>query len=64
MGLTLEDALGLPALAGTTVAAGAAGLGRPVRHMVVDDPADPLAGAGQDVLIVLGARLPPADPAN
>ena len=32
--------------------------------MVVDDPADPLAGAGPDVLVVLGARLPPADAAN
>jgi purine catabolism regulator len=32
--------------------------------MVVDDPADPLAVAGPDVLVVLGARLPPADPAN
>jgi PucR family transcriptional regulator, purine catabolism regulatory protein len=64
MGLTLEEALELPALAGTTVAAGSAGLSRAVRHMVVDDPADPLVGAGQDVLVVLGARLPPADPVN
>ena len=32
--------------------------------MVVDDPSDPLAAAGPDVLVVLGARLPPADPAN
>src|SRR3712207_2409479 len=64
MGLTLEEALELAALEGTTVAAGAAGLGRAVRHMVVDDPTDPLSGAGQDVLIVLGARLPPADPVN
>src|SRR4051794_41933974 len=64
MGLTVEEALELPALAGTSVAAGAAGLGRVVRHMVVDDPADPLAAAGPDVLIVLGARLPPADAAN
>src|SRR3954469_21912316 len=64
MGLTVEEALELPGLAGTTVAAGAAGLGRIVRHMVVDDPADPLAAAGPDVLVVLGARLPPADPAN
>jgi purine catabolism regulator len=46
------------------VAAGAGGLGRVVRHMIVDDPSDPLAGAGPDVLVVLGARLPPADPAN
>ena len=64
MGLTVEEALQLPALAGTSVAAGAAGLGRVVRHMVVDDPSDPLAGAGADVLVVLGARLPPADAAN
>src|SRR3712207_7163802 len=64
MGLTLEEALALPALEGATVAAGSAGLGRAVRHMVVDDPSDPLSGAGQDALVVLGARLPPADPAN
>src|SRR5688572_27491010 len=64
MGLTVEEALQLPGLTGTSVAAGSAGLGRVVRHMVVDDPADPLAAAGQDVLVVLGARLPPADPAN
>ena len=64
MGLTIEEALRLPALAGTTVVAGADGLDRAVRHMVVDDPADPLAVAGPDVLVVLGARLPPADPAN
>jgi purine catabolism regulator len=64
MGLTVEEALELPTLAGTAVAAGASGLSRVVRHMVVDDPADPLAGAGPDVLVVLGARLPPADPAN
>jgi purine catabolism regulator len=64
MGLTVEEALQLPGLAGTQVASGSAGLGRVVRHMVVDDPADPLAAAGADVLVVLGARLPPADPAN
>src|SRR3954470_10838914 len=64
MGLTLEEALHLPTLAGTTVVAGGQGLGRAVRHMVVDDPADPLGVAGPDVLVVLGARLPPADPAN
>ena len=62
MGLTIEEALQLPGLSGTSVAAGAAGLHRVVRHMVVDDPADPLAAAGPDVLVVLGARLPPADP--
>src|SRR6187402_2694446 len=64
MGLTIEEALNLPGLRGTSVAAGAAGLSRVVRHMVVDDPSDPLAAAGPDVLVVLGARLPPADPAN
>src|SRR3954469_9692142 len=64
MGLTLEEALHLPGLTGTTVVAGAEGLGRPIRHMVVDDPSDPLAVAGPDVLVVLGARLPPADPVN
>src|SRR4051794_16694728 len=64
MGLTLEEALHLPGLAGTTVVAGAEGLDRPIRHMVVDDPSDPLAVAGPDVLVVLGARLPPADPVN
>src|SRR3954452_16645545 len=64
MGLTLEEALELPALAGTTVVAGGQGLDRAVRHMVVDDPSDPLGVAGPDVLVVLGARLPPADPAN
>jgi purine catabolism regulator len=64
MGLTVEDLLDLRGLAGTEIAAGAAGSGRIVRHMVVDDPADPMAGAGPDVLVVLGARLPPADPAS
>ncbi|HEY4630903.1 MAG TPA: PucR family transcriptional regulator ligand-binding domain-containing protein, partial [Blastococcus sp.] len=64
MGLTVEEALRLPGLRGAQVAAGSAGLNRVVRHMVVDDPADPLAAAGPDVLVVLGARLPPADPAN
>ncbi|WNV77507.1 PucR family transcriptional regulator ligand-binding domain-containing protein [Geodermatophilus sp. DSM 44513] len=64
MGLTLAEALRLPALAGTEVLAGSGGLDRVVRHVVVDDPADPLAVAGPDVLVVLGARLPPADPAN
>src|ERR671926_358051 len=63
-GLTLEEALALPALAGAALVAGADGVERVVRHMVGDDPADPLAVAGPDVLVVLGARLPPADPAN
>ncbi|MGY2003014.1 PucR family transcriptional regulator [Blastococcus sp. SYSU DS1024] len=64
MGLTVEEALDLAVLAGSTVTTGAAGLGRVIRHMVVDDPAEPLAAAGPDVLVVLGARLPPADPAS
>ncbi|WP_324277560.1 hypothetical protein [Blastococcus brunescens] len=41
MGLTVEEALQLRGLAGTSVAAGGSGLGRVVRHMVVDDPANP-----------------------
>ena len=64
LGLTLDEALQLPGLGGTVVAAGTGGLERVVRHMVVDNPADPLATAGPDVLVVLGARLPPADPVN
>src|SRR3954468_16198812 len=64
MGLTVEEALELPGLAGTSVAAGAAGLGRAVRHVVAAAPPAPLAAAGPDVLVVLGARLPPADAAN
>src|SRR3954451_6066355 len=64
MGLTLEEALQLSALSGTTVVAGGQGLDRAVRHMVVDDPSDPLGVAGPDVLVVLGARLPPGDPAH
>src|SRR3954453_5619156 len=64
MGLTVAEALQLPGLAGAAVVAGGEGLERVVRHMVVDDPSDPLAVAGPDVLVVLGARLPPADPVN
>jgi PucR family transcriptional regulator, purine catabolism regulatory protein len=64
MGLSLAEALRLPGLAGTEVVAGGGGLDRVVRYVVVDDPADPLAVAGPDVLVVLGARLPPADVAN
>ncbi len=64
VGLRVEEALRLPRLAGVEVAAGRAGLGRLVRHMVVDDPAAPLAAAGPDVVVVLGARLPPADAAD
>src|SRR4051794_21239570 len=64
MGLTIEEALELPGLAGTSVAAGVAGLSRVVRHMVVDDPTDPLAAAGPDVLVGLGARRPPPGAGN
>ncbi|WP_235494441.1 PucR family transcriptional regulator [Geodermatophilus sp. Leaf369] len=65
----LEDSMGLSvtqllALTDGTLVAGSSGAGRVVRQVVVDDPADPLAGAGPDVLVVLGARLPPADPAQ
>src|SRR3954452_20093241 len=64
MGLTLEEALQLPSLAGTTVVAGGSGLDRAVRHMVVDDPSDPLGVAGPDVLVVLGAPAAPGRPAS
>ncbi|MGY1916439.1 helix-turn-helix domain-containing protein [Blastococcus sp. SYSU DS0973] len=64
MGLTVQEALGLPVLDGASVAAGGSGLSRSIRHMVVDNPAEPLAAAGPDVLVVLGARLPQADPAS
>src|SRR3712207_8555055 len=64
MGVGRAEALRLPALWGTEVVAEPGGLDRVVRYMVVDDPADPLALAGPDVLVVLGARLPPADAAN
>ncbi len=65
----LEDSMGLSVtqllvLTDGTLVAGSAGAGRVVRQVVVDDPADPLAGAGPDVLVVLGARLPPADPSQ
>src|SRR3954464_15611952 len=64
MGLSLAEALRLPGLVGTEGVAGGAGLDRGVRYMVVAAPAAPLALAGPDVLVVLGARLPPADAAN
>src|SRR3712207_8058172 len=64
MGLTLEEALELPALEGTTVAAGAARVGRAVPPMGVDDPPDPPPGAGAGGLLVLGGRLPPAGPGD
>ncbi|GAB3302825.1 PucR family transcriptional regulator [Geodermatophilus aquaeductus] len=63
VGLRVDEALRLPRLAGAEVVAGRAGADRTVRHMVVDDPSAPLRSAGPDVLVVLGARLPPADPA-
>src|SRR3954462_15477991 len=64
MGLTVEEAVQLPGLRGTQVAAGSSGVHRVVRNMMVDDPAGPPSAAGPDVLVVLGARLPPADAAN
>src|SRR4051794_157891 len=64
MGLTLEEALQLPALAGSTVVAGARGPEGPARPRLAPAPAEPLGVAGPDVVVVLGARLPPADPAN
>ncbi|HYO36360.1 MAG TPA: PucR family transcriptional regulator ligand-binding domain-containing protein [Geodermatophilus sp.] len=64
VGLRVEEALRLPRLSGVEVVAGRSGLDRIVRHMVVDDPSAPLATAGPDVVVVLGARLPPADPAD
>ncbi|MGY1701951.1 PucR family transcriptional regulator [Geodermatophilus sp. SYSU D00766] len=64
VGLRLDEALRLPRLTGTEVVTGRSGLDRVVRHMVVDDPAVPLATAGPDVVVVLGARLPPADAAD
>jgi purine catabolism regulator len=64
MGLTVDQLLQLPGLEGTVVVGGATGTRRIVRHVVVDDPADPLAGAGPDVLLVLGGRLQQVDPAQ
>jgi purine catabolism regulator len=64
MGLAVEQVLALPGMTGTVIVAGATGERRVVRHVVVDDPADPLSGAGPDVLIVLGGPLPRADPSQ
>ncbi len=64
MGLSVDQVLALPGLLGTVVVGGAAGTRRVVRHVVVDDPVDPLSGAGPDVLVVLGSQLPPADAAH
>ena len=64
MGLAVEQVLALPGMTGTVIVAGATGERRVVRHVVVDDPADPLSGAGPDVLIVLGGPLPRADAAQ
>ncbi|KGH47202.1 PucR family transcriptional regulator [Modestobacter caceresii] len=64
MGLTVDQLLQLPGLAGTLVVGGATGTRRIVRHVAVDGPDDPLAGAGPDLLVVLGARLPSGDPAQ
>ena len=62
MGLTVDQLLQLPGLAGTLVVGGAAGTRRIVRHVVVDDPADAVGSAGPDVLVVLASRLPSGDP--
>ena len=64
MGLTITEVLQLGALRNPQLAAGAEGASRVVRSVVLDDPTDPFAGAGPDVLVVLGARLPPADAAQ
>ncbi|SDX60678.1 purine catabolism regulatory protein [Modestobacter sp. DSM 44400] len=64
MGLAVEQVLTLPGLIGTVVVGGASGTRRVVRHVVVDDPVDPLSGAGPDVLVVLGSQLPSADAAH
>jgi PucR family transcriptional regulator, purine catabolism regulatory protein len=64
MGLTVDQLLQLPGLAGTVVVGGATGTRRIVRHVAVDDPADPLGGSGPDVLVVLASRLPQADAAH
>ena len=64
MGLAVEQVLTLPGMTGTVIVAGATGERRVVRHVVVDDPADPLSGAGPDVLIVLAGPLPLADPVH
>ncbi|WP_369137864.1 PucR family transcriptional regulator [Modestobacter versicolor] len=61
MGLTVDQLLQLPGLEGTVVVGGATGTRRIVRHVAVDDPADPLAG-GPDVLVILGSKLPRSDP--
>ena len=62
MGLTVDQLLQLPGLAGAVVVGGATGTRRIVRHVAVEDPRDPLGGAGPDVLIVLASRIPAGDP--
>ena len=61
MGLTISEVLDLEALGECRLVAGLDGATRVVRTVVIDDPDEPLAGAGPDVLVILGARLPPAD---
>ncbi|HEV7871083.1 MAG TPA: PucR family transcriptional regulator ligand-binding domain-containing protein [Modestobacter sp.] len=61
MGLAVQQVLALPGMTGTVIVAGATGERRVVRHVVVADPADPLSGAGPDVLVMLGGPLPKAD---
>ncbi|MEU2349922.1 helix-turn-helix domain-containing protein [Modestobacter sp. NPDC049651] len=64
MGLTVDQVLELPGLADAVVVGGTTGTRRIVRHVVVDDPADPLASARPDSLVVLGTSLPTGDPAQ
>ncbi|MQA34223.1 PucR family transcriptional regulator [Modestobacter roseus] len=64
MGLTVDQLLQLPGLAGTVVVGGATGTRRIVRHVEVRDPGDLESAAGPDVLVVLSARLPQVDAAQ
>ncbi len=64
MGLTVDQLLQLPGLVGTTVVGGATGTRRIVRHVLIDEPTDLVAGAGPDVLVVLAEPPGSADPAQ
>jgi purine catabolism regulator len=64
MGLTVDQLLDLPGLTGTIVVGGATGTRRIVRHIVVEEPNEPLGTAGPDVLVVLSGRLGSRDPAQ
>src|ERR1700712_5922894 len=48
MVLTVDQLLELPGLEGTVVVGGSTGTRRIGRHVAVDDPPDPLRGAGPD----------------